>query len=102
PLLYAPRGIPPRFRKAGAAPGRRLVIATPGGVEGFFIGWSRIVSRAGRPDVEEIEAHAARFGIKGLEAPARPAGAPPMTPPQSVDALRGPGRGAVDRKDPGR
>jgi quercetin dioxygenase-like cupin family protein len=74
-LVYGPRGVPHAFRNLAEEPGRMLVIATPGGVEEFFIGLSRIVNRAGRPDFAEIEAHAARHHIVGLEVPpARPGG----------------------------
>ncbi len=74
-LVYGPRGVPHAFRNLGEGPGRMLVVATPGGVEDFFVGLSKIVNRGGRPDFAEIEAHAARHHIKGLDAPpGRPEG----------------------------
>lgn len=75
-LVYGPRGIPHGFRTVGDAPGRMLVIATPGGVEGFFIGLSEIMGRGGRPDPQEIQDHAARFGITSLDAMTGPGGPP--------------------------
>jgi len=35
-FVFAPRGLPHRFKNIGSAPGRMLVSFTPGGIEGFF------------------------------------------------------------------
>ena len=34
--VVLPRGVPHAFRNVGAAPGRMLEVAAPGGFEGFF------------------------------------------------------------------
>ncbi|MFE5401255.1 cupin domain-containing protein [Streptomyces sp. NPDC056580] len=54
-VIYGPRGVPHRFLNVGDEPGRLLVIATPGGVENFFIGLSELVSGGGMPDWEKMQ-----------------------------------------------
>lgn len=54
-VIYGPRGVPHRFLNVGDEPGQLLVIATPGGVENFFIGLSELVSGGGMPDWEKMQ-----------------------------------------------
>ncbi|MFE5584805.1 cupin domain-containing protein [Kitasatospora sp. NPDC056531] len=89
-IVYGPRGVPHRFRNVGDGPGQLLVIATPGGVENFFIGLSELVS-AGQPDWEQLQELANRNRVRGF----RPA---PGThdlagPPSGVRGAGGPPNG---------
>jgi mannose-6-phosphate isomerase-like protein (cupin superfamily) len=78
-LVYGPRGVPHKFRNIADEPGKMLVIATPGGVEGFFEGLSGLMAKGRPPGEAEMKDLADRHHIIGLEAvPAgRPGGPPP-------------------------
>ncbi|MFU8850848.1 cupin domain-containing protein [Micromonospora sp. SL1-18] len=86
-VIYGPRGVPHRFRNLSDEPSQLLVIATPGGVENFFIGLADLVSK-GRPDWEKMQELANRNNIRGF----RPTdGSHPILggPPEAVQAVQG-------------
>ncbi|MFG2652132.1 cupin domain-containing protein [Streptomyces sp. NPDC048436] len=64
-VIYGPRGVPHKFLNVGDGPGQLLVIATPGGVENFFIGLSELVSK-GRPDWDKMQELANRNHMRGF------------------------------------
>ncbi|MFC6883275.1 cupin domain-containing protein [Actinomadura yumaensis] len=72
-LVYGPRGVPHKFRNVSDGPSKLLVIATPGGVEGFFEGLSDIMAKGLPPDPAEMIELATRHDVHGLE----PVGPPP-------------------------
>lgn len=78
-LVYGPRGVPHKFRNLSGSPSRMYVIATPGGVEGFFEGLSGFMAAGGPPRQQDMEALAARHGVTGLEPV--PGGPPPRRAP---------------------
>ncbi|MFF8955259.1 cupin domain-containing protein [Streptomyces sp. NPDC014894] len=67
-VVYGPRGVPHRFLNVGDGPGELLVIATPGGVENFFIGLSRLVA-GGRPDWAKMQELANEHQMRGFQPP---------------------------------
>ncbi|WP_206681541.1 hypothetical protein [Actinomadura sp. J1-007] len=71
--MYGPRGVPHKFRNVSDGPSKLLVIATPGGVEGFFEGLSDIMAKGLPPDPAEMIELATRHDVHGLE----PVGPPP-------------------------
>jgi quercetin dioxygenase-like cupin family protein len=71
-VAYGPRGVSHQFRNIADTPSKMLVIATPGGVEDFFIGLSRLLAGGRRPEWEEMVQHATKHHVRGF----RPTGAP--------------------------
>jgi len=67
-VIYGPRGVPHRFLNIGKEPGELLVVATPGGVENFFIGLAELVA-SGRPDWEKMQDLANRHNMRGFQVP---------------------------------
>lgn len=67
-VVYGPRGVPHRFLNVGDEPGQLLVVATPGGVEDFFIGLSELVAR-GKPDWAKMQELAGRNDMRGFQGP---------------------------------
>lgn len=67
-VIYGPRGVPHRFLNVGDEPGQLLVIATPGGVENFFIGLSELVS-GGAPDWSKMQELAQANQMRGFTPP---------------------------------
>lgn len=78
-VIYGPRGVPHRFRNIGDGPGQLLVIATPGGVENFFIGLSELVAN-GQPDWEKMQELATRNNMRGFRPPPGSHGGPSGPP----------------------
>jgi quercetin dioxygenase-like cupin family protein len=72
-VAYGPRGVSHQFRNIAERPSRMLVIVTPGGVEDFFIGLSKLLAGGRRPDWEEMAEHATKHQMRGF----RPMGGPP-------------------------
>ncbi|MFE3824900.1 cupin domain-containing protein [Streptomyces sp. NPDC059092] len=68
-VIYGPRGVPHRFLNVGDEPGQLLVIATPGGVENFFIGLSKLVSGSGAPDWSKMQQLANENQMRGFQPP---------------------------------
>jgi quercetin dioxygenase-like cupin family protein len=66
-LVHGPRGVAHKFRNVSDGPSKLLVIATPGGVEGFFEGLSRILAKGGPPDPAEMMELAAAHNVVSLE-----------------------------------
>lgn len=64
-VIYGPRGVPHRFRNLSDEPSQLLVIATPGGVENFFVGLAALVA-SGRPDWDKMQELATRNNIRGF------------------------------------
>ncbi len=62
-FVFLPRGIPHGFRTEGNAPSRSLLIATPGGFEGFVAEVSTPEPPEGPPDMDALIATAGRYGI---------------------------------------
>lgn len=67
-VIFGPRGVPHRFRNIGEEPGQLLVIATPGGVENFFIGLSKLVAD-GPPDWDKMAELARSNEMQGFRPP---------------------------------
>lgn len=67
-LVYGPRGVPHKFRNIDGSPSRLVVVATPGGVEGFFEGLSKLLAGGKPPDPDEMIALATAHRVHGLEA----------------------------------
>ncbi len=67
-LVFSPRGIAHEFRNITTAPAKMLLIVTPGGVEQFFTGLSRLFAGEQRPSGDEVLALAAAHRIRGFEA----------------------------------
>ncbi|MEV7779629.1 cupin domain-containing protein [Kitasatospora sp. NPDC088351] len=78
-VIFGPRAVPHRFLNVGDEPGQLLVIATPGGVENFFIGLSKLVSGGGMPDWEKMQQLANENEMRGF-----------MPPPGARGDLKGP------------
>ena len=66
--IYGPRGIPHEFRVADSAPGRALVVTTPGGFERFMEELSALPDDP--PDMSRVVQVCARYGIEFLPPPA--------------------------------
>lgn len=66
-FAFLPRGIPHGFRTEGEAPSRSLLIASPGGIEGFIAQLSSAEPPVGPPDVEALMTAAERGGMEILE-----------------------------------
>jgi quercetin dioxygenase-like cupin family protein len=88
-LAYGPRGVSHQFRNIAETPSRMLVIVTPGGVEDFFIGLSRLLAGGRRPEWEEMVEHATKHQMRGFQpmggpggpgGPGRPGGPPAGVP----------------------
>lgn len=62
-FAFLPRDIPHGFRTEGDVPSRSLLLVTPGGFEGFVAELSTIEPPAGPPDMEQLMATAARYGL---------------------------------------
>ncbi|MGI5519958.1 cupin domain-containing protein [Micromonospora sp. CA-259024] len=67
-VIYGPRGVPHRFLNIGDEPGQLLVIATPGGVENFFIGLAELVA-GGKPDWQQMQELASKHNMRGFTVP---------------------------------
>lgn len=65
-LVYGPRGVGHEFRNVAGRASQMLVIATPGGVEGFFEGLGKLLAQGGPPDWDEMAALAARHHLSGF------------------------------------
>ncbi|MFE6165481.1 cupin domain-containing protein [Streptomyces sp. NPDC056486] len=79
-VVFGPRGVPHRFLNVGDEPGELLVIATPGGVENFFIGLSELVAN-GRPDWTKMQELANEHQMRGFQPPPGVGGDVPGPPP---------------------
>jgi quercetin dioxygenase-like cupin family protein len=73
-LVYGPRGMPHKFRNISDGPSKLLVIATPGGVEGFFEGLSGLMANGTPPAPLDMIELAARHHVQGLEQVGPPPG----------------------------
>jgi quercetin dioxygenase-like cupin family protein len=62
-FAFLPRGIAHGFRTEGTEPSRSLLLATPGGFGAFVAGLSSVEPPSGPPDVAELIAVAARYGV---------------------------------------
>ncbi len=62
-LVYAPKGVVHTFKNIGDEPSRLLTHVTPSGMEAFFVECAEIFARPGAPDMEQIAAISARYGI---------------------------------------
>jgi mannose-6-phosphate isomerase-like protein (cupin superfamily) len=67
-VIFAPRMQPHRFLNIGKEHGQLLVIATPGGVENFFIGLANLVA-SGKPDWEKMQELANKHHMRGFQVP---------------------------------
>lgn len=65
-VAYGPRGVAHQFRNIADRPSKMLVIATPGGVEDFFIGLSRLLAGGRRPEWGEMVEHATKHRVRGF------------------------------------
>jgi mannose-6-phosphate isomerase-like protein (cupin superfamily) len=65
-FVLAPRCVPHSFRNISDAPGRLLVLASPGGIEGWFAEMAQLPSPYGEPDRETVARLMRKYG---LEAP---------------------------------
>jgi quercetin dioxygenase-like cupin family protein len=63
-FAFLPRGIPHGFRTEGDAPSRSLLLAAPGGFEGFVAELSTEEPPAGPPDMDALVAAAGRYGLE--------------------------------------
>ena len=66
-LVYSPRGVAHQFRNIADTPAKMLLIVTPGGVEEFFSGLSRLFTDGRRPSGAEVLTLAARHRIRGFQ-----------------------------------
>ncbi|MFG2087298.1 MULTISPECIES: cupin domain-containing protein [unclassified Spirillospora] len=73
-LVYGPRGVPHKFRNISDGPSKLLVVATPGGVEGFFEGLSELMAGGGPPSPPDMIELATRYHVEGLEQVGPPPG----------------------------
>ena len=64
--VLMPRGIVHTFSNPGAIPAKVLVISSPGAVIGYFEEAAALTnaSPTGQPDVQQLVALAARYGIE--------------------------------------
>jgi quercetin dioxygenase-like cupin family protein len=65
-FAFLPRGIPHGFRTEGDVPSRSLLLAAPGGFEGFVAELSSEEPPAGPPDMGALMAAAGRYGLEIL------------------------------------
>lgn len=65
-FAFLPRGIPHGFRTEGDVPSRSLLLALPGGFEGFVAELSSVEPPAGPPDMGALMAAASRHGLEIL------------------------------------
>jgi quercetin dioxygenase-like cupin family protein len=65
-FAFLPRDIPHGFRTEGDVPSRSLLLAAPGGFEGFVAELSSVEPPAGPPDMDALLAAAGRYGIEIL------------------------------------
>ena len=65
-FAFLPRGVPHGFRTEGDAPSRSLLLAAPGGFEGFVAELSSVEPPAGPPDMGALMAAAGRYGLEIL------------------------------------
>jgi quercetin dioxygenase-like cupin family protein len=63
-FAFLPRGIPHGFRTEGDVASRSLLLATPGGFEGFVAELSSTEPPAGPPDMDALMAAATRYGLE--------------------------------------
>jgi quercetin dioxygenase-like cupin family protein len=63
-ILVKPRGIFHTFWNAGAEPVRFVEVISPGGFERYFAELARIIPPDGPPDMGELVALAARYGME--------------------------------------
>ncbi|GAA2102469.1 cupin domain-containing protein [Actinomadura alba] len=87
-LVYGPRGVPHKFRNISGGPSKLLVIATPGGVEGFFEGLSGLMAAGAPPAASDMIELAAAFRVQGLEPVGPPPGVPGRPPGTSGRGVR--------------
>ncbi|MEC5128328.1 hypothetical protein VSU19_16315 [Verrucomicrobiales bacterium BCK34] len=62
-VVFMPRGTVHTFRNPGAEPLHMLIQTIPGGFDRFFAECEVAFSAGGEPDMEEIVAISARYGI---------------------------------------
>lgn len=65
-FAFLPRGIPHGFRTEGESPSRSLLLATPGGFDGFVADLSDPAPPAGPPDMDRLMQAAARYEVEIL------------------------------------
>ncbi|MFL5760055.1 MAG: cupin domain-containing protein [Thermomicrobiales bacterium] len=65
-FAFLPRGIPHGFRTEGDVPSRSLLIANPGGFEGFVAELSSVEPPLGPPNMDALMAAAGRYGLEIL------------------------------------
>lgn len=70
--VYLPRNVPHAFTIIGEAPAKMLVMVMPAGLEKYFEELSQLPSDE-PPDMEEVIAISARYGIEFLSNPESPA-----------------------------
>lgn len=63
-VVVKPRGELHTFWNAGEAPLRFVEVISPGGFEDYFAELARIVPAAGPPDMDALQALAARYGME--------------------------------------
>jgi quercetin dioxygenase-like cupin family protein len=79
--VFLPREIPHTFAVEGDRSARILSMATPGGLEGYFVGVGRPAENAGLPpagpiDVGRLASVGREFGLEILGPPRQPLGSP--------------------------
>jgi quercetin dioxygenase-like cupin family protein len=62
-FAFFPRGVPHTYARVGDAPGRLLIVTTPGGYETFFWDVDHVCA-SGQPDLAAVEEVAARHGVE--------------------------------------
>jgi mannose-6-phosphate isomerase-like protein (cupin superfamily) len=76
-MAVLPRGVPHTFVAEGDAPAHLLTLATPGGVEGYFVAAGRPAEDAGLPpagppDVELLQRFSSDYGLEIVGPPLAP------------------------------
>ena len=76
-MAVLPRGVPHTFVAEGDSPAHLLTLATPGGVEGYFVAAGRPAENdglppAGPPDIGLLQRHSAEFGLQIVGPPLAP------------------------------
>ena len=76
-MAVLPRNVPHTFVAEGDAPAHLLTLATPGGVEGYFVAAGRPAENdglppAGPPDLELLQRFSSDFGLEIVGPPLAP------------------------------
>jgi mannose-6-phosphate isomerase-like protein (cupin superfamily) len=76
-MAVLPRDVPHTFVAEGDTPAHLLTLATPGGVEGYFVAAGRPAGDdglppAGPPDLDLLQRHSAEYGLEIVGPPLAP------------------------------